>query len=322
MSWNSRFVNNLCRMSGVVFIATFLAFSALLSSSSLAALIMEYEMVLDINASQDRAIRPTAVSFDQLNGDVCVTDAQYSSFHVLNKHGVEIFETGGFSSLSSPIDGSMTSNGDFVFIDKNQKRETTIRRLDFRGDPIEFTPEIPIQGWEPQHLAITRDGGIVTLDSNHNILTKHDSETGTLLWLAKVTDDESFELQLGRPAEAPDGRIYLPSGILHNIFVFSKTGTYLESFGTFGSGPGKLVFPVGIAIGPEGSILVLDRMRHKVLMFDPNHKLLGEFGSMGAGLGQFYHPLAIAASEDGKVYVAQGYGSRVHVFNIRNTNVD
>ena len=45
-------------------------------------------------------------------------------------------------------------------------------------------------------------------------------------------------------------------------------------------------------------------------------------GSMGAGLGQFYHPSAIAASEGGKVYVAQGYDSRVQVFNIRDTKAE
>jgi DNA-binding beta-propeller fold protein YncE len=134
-----------------------------------------------------------------------------------------------------------------------------------------------------------------------------------------VTDDGSDELQLGRPVEAPDGRIYVPSGILHSVIVFSEGGRRLKAFGEFGSGPGKLVFPVGVAIGPDESILVLDRMRHKVLMFDPDHNLLGEFGSMGAGPGQFYHPSAIAASDDSKVYVSQGYGSRVQVFSIRDT---
>ena len=83
-----------------------------------------------------------------------------------------------------------------------------------------------------------------------------------------------------------------------------------------------MVFPVGVAIGPEESILVLDRMRHKVLMFDKDHNLLGDFGSMGAGMGQFYHPWAIAASDNGKVYVAQGYDSRVQVFNIRDTKAE
>jgi DNA-binding beta-propeller fold protein YncE len=283
---------------------------------------MEYEKVLDIATSQERAIRPIAVSYDQLTGDICVTDAQYSSFHVLNKYGVEVFRTGGFARLSSPVDGSLTSRGDFVFVGRDEHGVSTIRRLNFMGEPMQFAAEIPIEDWEPRHLAITRDGDILTLDSYHNILTRHDSKTGALLWLTEVTDDGSTELQLGRLVEAPDGRIYVPSGILHNIIVFSGDGERLEAIGEFGTGPGKLVFPVGVAIGPENSILILDRMRHKVLMFDPDHNFLGDFGSMGAGLGQFYHPSAIAASNDGKVYVAQGYGSRVQVFNIRDTKAE
>jgi DNA-binding beta-propeller fold protein YncE len=75
-------------------------------------------------------------------------------------------------------------------------------------------------------------------------------------------------------------------------------------------------------MGPGETILVLDRMRHKVLMFDPDHEVTGEFGSMGAGPGQFYHPTAIAASDDSRVYVAQGYGSRVQVFSIRDTKAE
>lgn len=322
MSWNAKFLKHICSLRVVAFLAAAWGVSLLYAASAPAALIMEYEMVLDINANQDRAIRPSAVSCDQFTGDICVTDAQYSKIHVFNRNGIEIFKTGGFSRLSSPVDGSLDSNGDFVFIDKGENGEFTIRRLNFMGDPVDFAPEIPITDWEPRHLVITRDGEIVTLDSYHNILSKHDSNTGALLWNTSVIDDGSTELQLGRPVEAPDGRIYVPCGVLHSIIVFSEAGTYLGAFGKFGSGEGKLTYPVGIAIGPEGSILVLDRMRHKILMFDPEHVLLGEFGSMGAGVGQFYHPVAIAASNDGKVYVAQGFGSRVNVFNIRNTSTD
>ena len=319
---NRKFDQKRHQINGVIFLTFFLVFSMLFSSSSLATLIMEYEKVLNIPTGQDRAIRPTAVSCDPLTGDICVTDAQYSTFHVLNKHGIEIFKTSGFARLSSPGDGSLQDSGDFVFTGKNQGGVSTIQRLDFMGEPVEFVPEIPINSWEPRHLAITRDNGFLTLDSYHNILAKHDSKTGALLWFTKVADAGSSDFQLGRPVEAPDGRIYLPSGVLHNVFVFSETGEQLETFGIFGTGSSKMVFPVGVAIGPEGTILVLDRMRHKVLMFDPDHNFLIEFGSLGAGLGQFYHPMAIAASKDGKVYVAQGYGSRVQVYNIRDTKAD
>jgi len=322
MCWGWDFVRKLDIGSVATFVITFLCISVLSSSLALAVILMEYKDVLEISSSQDGAIRPTAVTSDQFTGELCVTDSRHSNLHVFNGYGVEVFKTGGASRISSPVDASLTSDGDFVFIGKDQDGITTIRQLNFMGEPVEFTPEIPIKEWEPQHLTITRDGDILTLDSYFSILTKHDSKTGALLWLTEVSDDGSKDLQLGRPAEASDGRIYVPCGILHNVMVFSEDGKELEEFGEFGTGRGKFVFPVGVAIGPEESILVLDRMRHKVLMFDSDHNLLGDFGSMGAGRGQFYHPAAIAASDNGTVYVAQGYNGRVQVFNIRDTKAE
>jgi hypothetical protein len=301
------------------FIAAFVGTLTVLAPLSSAALIMEYDMSLDIVTGQERAIRPTAVSCSPLTGEICVTDAQYSGLHVLNGHGIEVFSTGGFSALSTPIDGTLTANGGFVFVDRDPEGFVTIRRLNFMGEPVEFNVEPPIENWNAAHLAVAQNGDLLTVDSFNGILARHDSQTGELRWHTEVTPMGDTDMQFGRPAEAPDGRIYVPGGMQHNITVFSPEGRRLEEFGEFGSGPGKLVFPVGVAIGPEESILVLDRMRHKVLMFNPEHELLGEFGSMGAGLGQFYHPSAIAASTNGIVYVAQGYGGRIQAFTIRDT---
>lgn len=305
---------------GAALSAALLCIGAALPSPAASVRIMEYESNLQVASNQERSIRPAGVTWS--NGDICVTDAQYAALHILNEYGVEIFETSGFAELSYPVDGSLTSDGDMVFIGRNAQEELTIRRLSFMGEPMDFKAESPVERWTPWHLALARDGNILTVDSFHNILTKHDAQNGRILWSTPVVDDASTEPQLGRPAEAPDGRIYVPSGMLHRILFFSEDGRRLGEFGEFGSGPGKLVFPVGVAIGPEQSILVLDRMRHKVLMFSPEHELLGEFGSMGAAPGQFYHPSAIAASSDGKVYVAQGYGGRVQVFNIHNTEAE
>lgn len=284
--------------------------------------IMQYESLVDIAVSQERAIRPTAVSVDPSTGDICITDAQYSRFHVLNSYGVEVFRTGGFSGLSLPVDGSLTRDGDFFYIDRDPNRALTICKLNFMGEPAEFTAEHPIDDWSPQHLTLAQNGDLLVIDSYHDMLSRHDAITGSLVWLTRVADRDTDDLQLGRPAQAEDGRIYVPSGRRHLVIVFSNDGKRLEAFGEFGSGPGKFAFPVGVAIAPDQSILVLDRMRHKVMLFDTEHNLVNEFGSMGAGWGQFYHPSAIAASPNGNVYVAQGYESRIQVFRIHDTKAE
>jgi glucose/arabinose dehydrogenase len=40
--------------------------------------------------------------------------------------------------------------------------------------------------------------------------------------------------------------------------VFATDGTFLRAFGGYGSGPGQLIEPVGIAIGPDGNVYVAD----------------------------------------------------------------
>jgi hypothetical protein len=142
--------------------------------------------------------------------------------------------------------------------------------------------------------------------------------TGAVLWQRAVATDgeESDQLFLGRPCEAPDGTIYLPGGELHAVLVLDAEGRQTGRFGEFGTGPGKMIFPVAVAVTPEGLVLVLDRMRHKILVHDAELRLLGEHGSLGAAPGQFYQPNDMAVTDDGRVLVAQGFEGRVQVFRL------
>ena len=122
---------------------------------------------------------------------------------------------------------------------------------------------------------------------------------------------------LGRPAEAPDGRIYVPGGDLRVVLVLSADGERARAPSAASARrAGRFVLPVGVAFGPAGEVLVLDRLRAKILLFDPQHEFVTEFGSLGFGPGQFYHPVALAATADGKIYVAQGFQGRIQVFRL------
>jgi hypothetical protein len=239
---------------------------------------------------------------------------------VFDEHGFHTYRTDARSEISSPRDGSIDSHGGFVFIDTAEGNGRTIRRLNFLGEPETYYPEIPrSSNWSPRHLLITGDGHYVTVDRS-GLLAKHDDRTGALVWKLQLveTEWEGSDL-LGRPAEAPDGRIYVPNTRLGQIEVVSRNGELLTAFGIPGTKRGELSFPVGVAFEPEGRILVLDRMRHVVLVFDSNHRFLSESGRVGFAPGDFYHPVAIAASSDGLVYVAQGFEGRIQVFRLLDT---
>jgi DNA-binding beta-propeller fold protein YncE len=280
------------------------------------AIEIRYEKTLDLLQGREGKLRPVSVACDQASGEITITDARNSAIHVLNQAAIETFVTGRFASLALPLDAVADAQGRLVCLTKSSGWRNSISRLNLYGEPDTFVPEAPTEYWSPDHLIITRDGHYLTIEANNGFLVKHDSRTGRIIWTAFLGDESMNEAHLGRPLESPSGNILVPGGRLFQIFVLSPRGELIESFGRFGSSPGRLIFPVDVASGPDDTILVLDRLRHKILVFDADHAFVTEFGSLGSRPGQFYHPVSMAADGSGSIYVAQGYKGRVQVFNV------
>lgn len=294
----------------------------LIALPATAAWVMDYTGQLSPNFHEQRCARPVAVSYLSEADELCVTDQGLRSLRLYSGAGIFSFATGELARLSLPADAVLDGDGGFVVIDIDGERGSTLRRLDYRGEPDTLRVEAPCAHWNPEHLVRTRDGGLVAVDNQHRLLSKHNGASGALLWSRPIgigAEESQSDLDLGRPAEAANGHLYLPSGILHRVLVLDAEGAFLESFGRFGSARGHFSAPVGLAFGPAGTVLVLDRRRHVVLLFDAAHRFLAEYGSFGGGPGQFYHPCAIAAAPDGRVFVAQGYQGRVQSFRLHDT---
>lgn len=282
-----------------------------------AATILHYESSL---FGEPPLGRPTAVSLSSFDGTICITDAASQTLNVFDDRGIHQFRTTAISSISNPIDASVDEAGGFVFLDSETASSKTIKRLNFLGEPEDFTIERPTPKWSPYHLIVTGDGHYLTLDRT-GLLVKHDSENGTIIWKFRLLDEESeFVDLMSRPAEAPDGTIYIPHSGARAMFVVSREGGSLSSFGTPGSRTGEFAFPAGVAFGPEGQILVLDRMRHRVLVFDSEHTFQYEFGRWGSAPGELFHPVAITASSNGRVWIAQGFEGKVQTFRLIDTS--
>lgn len=286
-----------------------------------AALVFQYAGNLTLDEGRHGQPRPTAVSIDAGNGDVLVSDAAGGAVHVLHPGGGARFVTGPVSGLSIPADAVADRDGGFVLLDTDGDRGRTVRRLDLRGEPAPFAVELPVEHWRPEHLTVLRDGGILTLDPAAGLLVKHDPADGGIVWRRALWADTGADRVCGRPAEGPDGRLYLPVSQDHQILVLDAEGRAVTSFGEVGSTPGKFSFPVDVAFGPEDTVLVLDRMRSVVLVFDRDHQFVSEYGRMGSSPGAFYHPASLAYAS-GRLYVAQGFEGRVQVFDVFSTDAD
>ncbi|MEZ4387255.1 MAG: NHL repeat-containing protein [Candidatus Krumholzibacteriia bacterium] len=288
----------------------------LAATTAAAAYTFEYQRQVRLDAGEAGRVMPVSVTRDATTGEICITDTRQVTFHLLNEAEVPVFRSQRLARLSYPQDGAVDPAGRIVFTDRAPAGGSQIRRLTILGEPDVYEAERPDADWNPQHLLITRDGAYVSLDPTAGLLTKHDPQNGHLVWARSCRIEGLEGEQLGRPAEAPDGRLYVPGGDLRLVMVLSPEGQLLETFGRFGSAPGRVILPVGVAFGPAGEVLVLDRLRAKVLVFTADHEFVTEFGSIGFRPGQFYHPLSLAATGDGQVYITQGFEGRVQVFQL------
>ena len=99
----------------------------------------------------------------------------------------------------------------------------------------------------------------------------------------------------------------------HCVSIFKEDKT---SFGSFGSDPGQLNNPSGVAISPiTGDILVCDKVNHRLQIFSPDGKFIKCVGDKkGSGPLQFNYPVSIAIHpQSKKVYIAERDNRRVQI---------
>lgn len=110
-----------------------------------------------------------------------------------------------------------------------------------------------------------------------------------------------------------DGRLVIPDVNAGTVFVLSRDGALLESWGETGSGPGQLQFLRnasdpdstygGAAWLPDGTVAIADPGNARVQVFTADGTFVREHGGYGAGDGQFLEPIDVATGPDGSLYV-------------------
>ncbi|MEW5802555.1 MAG: MopE-related protein [bacterium] len=122
-----------------------------------------------------------------------------------------------------------------------------------------------------------------------------------------------FEWMIPRSAwyfDLPDGvavdgggNVYVADSYNDRIQKFDRNGTFLATWGSFGSEHGQFNYPSGIAVDGNGNVYVTDIGNNRIQKFDPDGTFLATWESWGSGDGQFLHPSAIAVDGNGNVYV-------------------
>jgi DNA-binding beta-propeller fold protein YncE len=102
----------------------------------------------------------------------------------------------------------------------------------------------------------------------------------------------------------------------HNVAVkICNVGEeWFGEFGSFGSGPGQMVWPAGIAVDSAERLYVTDEWNQRVSVFDTEGNLLDEWGASGDGDGQLNRPSGIAFDADENLLIVDARNHRVQRF--------
>ena len=93
------------------------------------------------------------------------------------------------------------------------------------------------------------------------------------------------------------GNVYVADAGNSRIQKFDSTGTFLTTWGGFGSGTGQFNGAFGVATDGSGNVYVADANNRRIQKFDASGTFLMAWGSSGA--------LGVATDGAGNVYVTE-----------------
>jgi hypothetical protein len=150
----------------------------------------------------------------------------------------------------------------------------------------------------------------------------------TLRWEGSGPKQPNPCCQTWWPAIDPvTGDIWVADSFASQFWIFGPDGTFKESWGVPGTGPGQFDFSAhrqnqqavgAIAFAPDGSFYVADDGNRRIERFDADRKYVSAWGGFGTGNAQFVNPFGIAT--DGQtVYVADDDRGDIQAFDAKGT---
>jgi DNA-binding beta-propeller fold protein YncE len=118
---------------------------------------------------------------------------------------------------------------------------------------------------------------IVALDANGAIVQTIGGETVDLENDPARVDEAGGRFFGPRAIAITNDAIYVVDTGNERVQRFKPDGTFVDAFGGYGSEPGRLIEPVGIAIGPEGNIYVADSGNARISIFTPDGKPVAQW---------------------------------------------
>ncbi len=172
----------------------------------------------------------------------------------------------------------------------------------------------------PFGLSVDKDGYIWVLNTvtQYPMVNKYDSEGNWVSGFGTFgTAIDNLDLPVDTAIDK-DGNVYVNDmrNDIGKVYIkkFDKNGIFITAIGSYGTGDGQFLDPVGIAVD-GGYLYVADPGASRVQKFKTDGTFVTKWGSSGTGDGQFDYISHIAADGQGRIYVADSMNNRIQVFD-------
>src|SRR5262249_31291473 len=95
---------------------------------------------------------------------------------------------------------------------------------------------------------------------------------------------------------------------------FTNTGTFLTTWGSFGTGDGQFGGLGGVAVDGSGNVFVVDANNNRIQEFTNTGTFVRKWGCPGTGDGQFTFASGVAVDGSGNVFVTDPGNNRIQKF--------
>ncbi|MGC8605610.1 MAG: 6-bladed beta-propeller, partial [Desulfomonilaceae bacterium] len=179
----------------------------------------------------------------------------------------------------------------------------------------------------PTGVAVDNNGNIFVADTGNNRIEKFNPFFQLLTyWGSYGTGNGQFDEPMGLAIDSQNN-VYVVDRINNRVQKFNNDGTFITKWGTnggqgnsnpldnWGTGPGDLFLPTGIAIDANNNVFVTDTSNDRMEEYDSSGNYLGQFGQFSATDGNFFSPQGVGITKTGHLIIPDGLFQRIVIYS-------
>ena len=261
-------------------------------------------------APEQEIVKPYGLAV--AGGKIYICDTMLGGLEIVDlaKNRFAYFTPGGLGQLKKPINCCVDEAG-FLYVADSERRQVVV-----------FDPEGRYQGSiggeelaRPTDVAVHRDQIWIADIKKQQVLVYGKADYRLLRTLPEAAPQTPGHLYLPTNLAIINDQLYVSDFGDFKIKIYSLSGQFLSSVGSYGRQLGQFVRPKGIAVDREGNLYVVDAGFENIQMFDAENRLLMFFGGNSQGPGGMWLPAKVVIDYDHLQYFQKYVDKR---FNLKH----